>query len=504
VFTGIARSLASNTLKNDTKNPVVWQPSILLSAIALALTALALICRDDETTNEFLRALNLRYLPILTVNLLATAVALTFGYSVLVPIRYGMGDFEGDYGSRNRNDVLTLLMLTSTTGLMSTLALRRSYTSWPQCLFYTVIIALQLRTEPGLRHGPQWWTSDNPSDVVALTSVDSESFMMPERSEDLNRIRIQDIRIGRDLFCLRLLMFVVVLPLMWLAYLTFNFSDQIHQTTIITEPRLDLEYSPQFDSEIVISMYKERVDEVAHLISTMRAVSTLRHPRIHIYIKDEKAKLELVKQGTRADQVTLLRNVGREAETYLHHILYHWDSLAKHTLFLQANVHNPREFFPRVHDYFHPEYTGMLSLGWSGQVCNCEDCEDRFNFRDTTHLFPDISKRIDNSTVCDKVLLTYKGQFIVSAKRIRGINRSIYEDLHQAFVDRNSWAHQEAYLQGRPDSMSAPVFGYTMERMWNLLFQCNSIEVAWKCPSLLSGNRIGGSIEDCQCLDPMP
>jgi hypothetical protein len=106
-----------------------------------------------------------------------------------------------------------------------------------------------------------------------------------------------------------------------------------------------------------------------------------------------------------------------------------------------------------------------------------------------------------NSTICENVLLSYKGQFIVSAARIRGVNKDIYHDLWQAFVDENNPAHQPSNLQGRPDSMSAPDFGYTMERLWNLLFQCSSVDVGWKCPTLLSEWRLGGDISDCQCFD---
>jgi len=142
-------------------------------------------------------------------------------------------------------------------------------------------------------------------------------------------------------------------------------------------------------------------------------------------------------------------------------------------------------------------------LGWSG-MCDCEECGDRFSWWDNTQLFLETHHRIHgNDTACDKILLSYKGQFIASAARIRGIDKAIYNDLRQAIVDENSWAHREKFLRGQKDSMSAPVFGYTIERMWNLLLQCSSPEMAWKCPTLLSGTRMGGSIEDCQCFDPI-
>ncbi|KAF2001082.1 hypothetical protein P154DRAFT_522067 [Amniculicola lignicola CBS 123094] len=229
---------------------------------------------------------------------------------------------------------------------------------------------------------------------------------------------------------------------------------------------------------------------------------SLSNARFHIYVKDSGANATTIQERTGADNVTMLPNVGREGQTYLYHILNHWDSLAKHSIFLQADVHNPREFYPRIRNYFDPERTGMLSLGFSGNVCNCHDCDDRFGWNDDAHLLPTIHSRIYyDSSQCNNVLLSYKGQFVVSAQRIRGLEKELYQDLHDAFIDEASWAHQEPFLKGRADSMSAPVFGYSVERLWNLLFQCSDMDVAWRCPTLLSGNRIGGNIEDCQCFD---
>ena len=70
-----------------------------------------------------------------------------------------------------------------------------------------------------------------------------------------------------------------------------------------------------------------------------------------------------------------------------------------------------------------------------------------------------------------------------------------------SLTDPDSWAHQEACLAGRPDSMSAPRFGYTMERLWSTLMQCPDMRVAARWPMLLSRTRRGGSPADCQCLD---
>lgn len=37
--------------------------------------------------------------------------------------------------------------------------------------------------------------------------------------------------------------------------------------------------------------------------------------------------------------------------------------------------------------------------------------------------------------------------------------------------------------------MSGPDLGYTLKRLWDILLQCSDLDVAWRCPSLLSGKR---------------
>lgn len=506
VFAGFGKAFWSIAAQSSVgTNMSARQTDILIAIAGAALTGICLYRReiDDETVTRLVAALKLRYLPVLAINLVTTAAAVRIGRYALVPMDSGRNNH--DYGERPGPavDMIGLLTVTGITGLVSASKLRRSYTSWPQYIFFALVIMIWSGRRLSVRYGDNWSLIYKavPNDV-ALQSVDSDSTAVSDLSEDSDDTHVPEPESSKSLFS-RIILVGVVLPAIWLAFLVLNFSQQNHQSTTQAQPILDLNYIPKTEVELVISMYKEPIEEVSNLISTLKQMPNMPDPRVHIYIKDIDANLEEIKEGTGADEVTPLPNIGREAETYLKHILGNWNTLAARTVFLQADVHNPHEFYRRLHDYFVPERTGMLSLGWSGQVCNCDNCGDHFNMWDTPHLFPEISNRINNATKCDKVLLSYKGQFVASAKRIRGVDKSVYRDLHDAFVNRDSWAHQEEYLQGRPDSMDAPVFGYLMERIWNLLFQCNNMDVAWKCPTLLSGNRIGGSVEDCQCLDPM-
>jgi hypothetical protein len=286
----------------------------------------------------------------------------------------------------------------------------------------------------------------------------------------------------------------------WCAFSFLNFSLDTRPAHNRRSPYLDLSYHSKFDLDIVINMYDEDPTSVAAMVSDLRRLPNIANKtmRVLIYFKGEGhgVHLEALKHETGATELIKLPNIGREGEGYLNHIISKYDDLARQTLFLQAHVHNSWELKRRIEHYFVPA-TGMLNLGFS-EACDCNDCWDRHGWHDNvvSGLFQDVY----NSS-CSDVLLSYKGQFIVSSERIRGLDLSIYSSLHNALVNPSSWAHQEPYLRGRPDSMGAPQFGYTLERMWPILFQCSEMDIVDKCPTLLSGTRGGGELSDCQCLD---
>lgn len=291
----------------------------------------------------------------------------------------------------------------------------------------------------------------------------------------------------------------------WTWFLLGNFSSMHIETTTATKLRLDRTYRATSELDIVVSMYKESPSAVKSTYEQLMQILEVgrRNPRLIIYTKDPSADIEELQAETGAAKVVQLDNVGREGHTYLHHIIEQWEDLAAQTFFLQGDIHNPREFFPRVEDYYSPQ-TGMLSLGFSGQTCDCDTCGDRFGWSDQSGIIADLWREATGKS-CDeqRVLLSYKSQFVVSAARLRANERSLYERLRDALVEPDSWAHQDHYLQGRPDSLNAPYFGYTLERMWSVLFQCSEGHIAARCPTLLSGTRRGGSQIDCQCFDTL-
>ena len=459
---------------------------------------LAFVCAISNWPGEQWDSFDVSSLPLRTLNAFSTAAAFLAGGSILFPLDMQLGDQlpgSGFAATRRMRSITTILAMVAITGCSTVLSLRRSYTSWYQlCCFLFAILCVCGKDV----YDTIWKQAGQRND--SRGSYDLVSRSPRARLDDEEECGTKSQRILRPEsqgHSLRSSLVSLALIMLWTAFVSFNFGQRQYPRM---EPHLDLHYEPIGPLEVVISMYKERTEDVAALITKLESMPQMSEALITIYLKDSEADERQIKQETNAHEVIKLPNVGREAETYLNHIVNRWDSLAERTVFLQADVHNPREFYPFFERYFRANQTGFLNLGWAGILCNSDDCGDKRGWQDETSLFSDTQSRIDNSHR-ENVLLSYKGQFVVTAARIRGIDKSIYDDLWQLLVDENSWAHQEPYLQGRPDSMSQPWFGYTTERIWNVLFQCSDMDVAWRCPTLLSGWRPGGSIADCQCFD---
>jgi hypothetical protein len=277
-------------------------------------------------------------------------------------------------------------------------------------------------------------------------------------------------------------------------------------------PSLDGSYKPESRFDIVVSMYEEDPGSVKKMLDAIKATTTIQSlkPRVIIYTKKSDQNLNHLKLSTGADIVERLENLGREGGTYLWHILNKWDELAKQTMFIQAHAHNMRELIPRIESYLVPE-TGMLSLGFTGVTCACDRCGDRFGWEDKWDVVPTLYERIYSqpcSSSTPPILLSYKGQFVASAQRIRGIERKNYGGLLRTITSVDGRSHNQTVIgPGKggvtgTDSPSNPHFGFTVERVWSLLMQCATNPVVTnKCPSLLSGMGVGESVADCQCLD---
>jgi hypothetical protein len=176
-------------------------------------------------------------------------------------------------------------------------------------------------------------------------------------------------------------------------------------------------------------MYKEDTNKTFHMLEELKALAPLKNLTIstYIYTKDNKADLDELREIFNTTNVSILMNVGREAGTYFTHILKEWDNLARHTMFIQADMHEYDGAKNRIKDWFKPN-TGVLSLG-QVESCDCVSCQD---FWDSGRTFPRIEELYSalNGKFCPKkIALSYLGQIMVSATRIRSRGPSTYKYL---------------------------------------------------------------------------
>ncbi|RPA81075.1 TPT-domain-containing protein [Ascobolus immersus RN42] len=264
-------------------------------------------------------------------------------------------------------------------------------------------------------------------------------------------------------------------------------------------------YIPKRDLDIVMAMHHENVDTVAKQLKELKelkAFSGLK-PHVIIYVKDGKETLDKIKEKTGADEVLDLVNRGREGGTYLTHIINRFDDVAKHTLFVQAEPHDFSKIKRRLEDYFKPEKTGMLSVGFGHASCSCDHCEDPWGGRDIWTRVPEIFSAVYGE-LCppSKILLSYAGQFVASAKRIRAGEKHTYQHLKEVLEsDTDHWIHGDPRAGRFNDSPSAPFFGHSLERSWMIIMRCAEPRLADTCPRLSDVRAAGDADDKCQCLD---
>lgn len=323
-----------------------------------------------------------------------------------------------------------------------------------------------------------------------------------DASKKPSRFPTPELRKPSGIFTgLILLLFIIISS----GLMSFLSSLSINSVGQGLESNFDLSYLPKTRFDIVISMYDEDPILLKDTLNAIKSTAMLQslQPNIIIYTKNQNANLPELKEATGANSIEQLENLGREGATYLHHIVDKWDILAEQTIFIQAHAHNLRELIPRINDYLVPE-TGMLSLGFTGVQCDCDTCGDRWGWEDKYNAVPILFEKIyeESCSPTTPILLSYKGQFVASARRIRGISRKIYGGLLETITSKDGWSHNKTYVGDGVDRPDNPYFGFTVERIWSLLMQCATDgRVAAKCPSLLSGKGRGGEVGDCQCLD---
>jgi hypothetical protein len=487
---GLARRLSTIGIASRI-HTLHFVDTLLSSACVVVILSLGMLWKEWEALSAVAN-LPGSYVARLLANVTFSAVTTTIGGSLLIPI--GWCQKKGPV-------IAPILALVGFTGCLSTMLLPHYYTSIIQLSSYgTAILAISRLYSLG-EASEQFDLCCLPTPIVTPGPTIHTNTIEPglEARESLPHSLLH---LRRTLFLHResacRYVGAGMMGVAWILFLSISFAPRALDKAPTS---LDRAFQPTVAIEVVVSMYKEPVDRVASLVASLQRIPALASARMHIYTKDATVNISAIQRRIGAHQVTLLPNIGREGQTYLHHILSQWDHLAKHTLFVQAEPHNQAEFLWRLQTYFNPSHTGMLDLGFRGHSFRCKGGgSDRWGWRDPADLVSRVYNDIYHSQCCS-VLLSYKGQFVVSANRIRGIGKHIYYDLHQALVNPRGWAHQGWFLQGQEDTMSAPTLGYTIERLWSILFQCSDVATVRHCPSFISGKIGAVHRGSCQCLD---
>jgi hypothetical protein len=320
--------------------------------------------------------------------------------------------------------------------------------------------------------------------------------------------------LARPRIAIALSLTLLLLALFQLESSTHINSSKLGSSQSHTIPRVGPAESPTAEQrlrsekptlDIVVSHYDEDLNQTAEVINDLRACPKFRHLdiEVHIYTKNQDADMDLIGQTVNTSFVTLLPNLGREGGTFIDHIILNWDRLARHTMFIQASMHEFEHAKEHIRDYFGIN-TGVLSLGFY-ESCDCVDCTDPW---DATRKFPRLEELYSalNGQFCPKsVILTYLGQFIASATRIRSRSLKTYEYLKKVLeADSTHFIHADPRQDFFQDDVTNPYFGHTLERAWMILFGCSEARLVEKCGSwggLRNPRKPFAADDGCQCLD---
>ncbi|CAF4254460.1 unnamed protein product, partial [Rotaria sp. Silwood2] len=241
----------------------------------------------------------------------------------------------------------------------------------------------------------------------------------------------------------------------------------------------------QFD--IVISYYSEDIDFVVQYIRYLKNVSTIQklNPRVIVYNKNPDINNEILKLLLEADIIQSLPNLGREGATYLYHIINNYHIIANHTLFSQAGVEGITNrgladwYLDRLEKQFNSS-VGYMPLITNSMITNY-DCglHRTGNFPRMAQLWAMLEQ-----SLCPPggQAVAFRGQFLVSGKRIQNRPLKIYKYLYDLITANSShWLHRDLrsfFFKSTPDN---PIFGHTVERIWTILFKCYKPDLYDRC-----------------------
>ncbi|SFD11314.1 DUF3431 domain-containing protein [Spirosoma endophyticum] len=174
-------------------------------------------------------------------------------------------------------------------------------------------------------------------------------------------------------------------------------------------------------------------------------------------------------EGLTEWEAITLPNIGREAHTYLHHIVSRYDSLAEWTIFCQGKPFDHAYDFKKTLREFvaEPNMTGQTGFRWLGHLIDTDDNQGH-------RLFQPWSKNEDGRRL-----------------DLRGFHRALFDtdgpELYtfvlgaQFAIHRNVICQKPVsfYERALAVSTSFPDAAHCFERSWNKVFGVAGIDPDW-------------------------
>ncbi|EIE23862.1 hypothetical protein COCSUDRAFT_62392 [Coccomyxa subellipsoidea C-169] len=252
---------------------------------------------------------------------------------------------------------------------------------------------------------------------------------------------------------------------------------------------------------IVISMYQEDIMQVQQYLQRLLSIHSVAatRPRIFLYVKGGPEFFARARELSFAHEIHEVPNIGREQETYLRHVVAHYERLPQHAL-----PNYEENMLSRLQTLFGPR-TGAMGLGLTA-VCTCEG---------HSQLWPEwgaggfIRLRevwaLAQGTLCPHEFACFHNGFLVASRaRLHLQTKKLYEYLlglfttsadHPLRVNEFLYKHHTSNI---PEEW--PTFGHVMERSWNALLNCTDVNIAYSCSAVCEQEDCTG-LEHCQCLD---
>jgi hypothetical protein len=170
------------------------------------------------------------------------------------------------------------------------------------------------------------------------------------------------------------------------------------------------------------------------------------------WVQSIKHKICIYNKGT--DNVTLkyfpLQNVGREAHTYLHHIVTNYDHLDDHTVFLQGNPtdHGFFDTFGTIENFNHFNF----NLGFHPFLRHLENHQYFKCDKDDCNLFHLAAYHNIHLPQQNSYEFVQGAQFAVKKDNILSRPKKVYEHLLNTSSNNDN------------------MFAHTMKKIWKYLF----------------------------------